>query len=83
MYLHFPKGEDDERDLEKLEEKVWDPSSSLTEKQIDQFLVVARYVHALVHMVKLRTETRNSTTHMLHTQVSTQEQVGSEGLQLA
>lgn len=53
MYLHFLKGEDDERDLEKLEEKVWDPSSSLTEKQIDQFLVVARYVHAVVQMVKL------------------------------
>lgn len=35
-------GENDDRDLEKLEEKVWDPSSSLTEKQIDQFLVVAR-----------------------------------------
>lgn len=34
--------EDDERDLAKLEEKVWDPNSSLTEKQIDQFLVVAR-----------------------------------------
>lgn len=43
----FSKGEDDERDLEKLEEKVWDPSSSLTEKQIDQFLVVARYVRAV------------------------------------
>lgn len=39
--------------MEKLEEKVWDPSSSLTEKQIDQFLVVARYVHAVVQMVKL------------------------------
>lgn len=35
-------GEDDGRDLEKLEEKIWDPNSSLTEKQIDQFLVVAR-----------------------------------------
>lgn len=35
-------GEEDDRDSEKLEEKVWDPSSSLTEKQIDQFLVVAR-----------------------------------------
>lgn len=45
----FSKGEDDERDLEKLEEKVWDCSSSLTEKQIDQFLVVARYVHAGAH----------------------------------
>lgn len=36
------EGEDDGRDLEKLEEKIWDPNSSLTEKQIDQFLVVAR-----------------------------------------
>lgn len=73
MYLHFLKGEDDERDLEKLEEKVWDPSSSLTEKQIDQFLVVARYVHAVVQMGKLMKETeQNSTTNMLHTQVSTQ-----------
>ena len=34
--------EEDDRDLEKLEEKIWDPNSSLTEKQIDQFLVVAR-----------------------------------------
>ncbi|TNN71616.1 Metastasis-associated protein MTA1 [Liparis tanakae] len=34
--------EEDGRDLEKLEEKIFDPSSSLTEKQIDQFLVVAR-----------------------------------------
>nr|XP_023842053.1 metastasis-associated protein MTA1-like [Salvelinus alpinus] len=36
------EGEEDGRDLAKLEEKVWDPSSPLTEKQIDQFLVVAR-----------------------------------------
>ncbi len=35
-------GEDDDRELEKLEEKVWDPNHPLTEKQIDQFLVVAR-----------------------------------------
>ena len=35
-------GEEEDRDLDKLEEKVWDPNSSLTEKQIDQFLVVAR-----------------------------------------
>lgn len=34
--------EEDGRDLAKLEEKIWDPNSSLTEKQIDQFLVVAR-----------------------------------------
>lgn len=38
--------EDDDRDLTKMEEKVWEPNSSLTEKQIDQFLVVARWVGA-------------------------------------
>lgn len=48
-YLHF-QGEEDERDLEKLEEKIWEPSSSLSEKQIDQFLVVARYVNTEVGM---------------------------------
>lgn len=35
-------GEPDERDQAKLEEKLWDPECPLTNKQIDQFLVVAR-----------------------------------------
>lgn len=35
-------GEADERDQSKLEEKLWDPECPLTNKQIDQFLVVAR-----------------------------------------
>lgn len=56
MYLHFFKDEDDERDLEKLEEKIWDPSSTLTEKQIDQFLVVARYVNTEAQMMHRNTE---------------------------
>lgn len=38
----FPVGEADDRDLSKLEEKLWDPECPLTNKQIDQFLVVAR-----------------------------------------
>ncbi|XP_076833982.1 LOW QUALITY PROTEIN: metastasis-associated protein MTA1 [Brachyhypopomus gauderio] len=33
------EGEGDGREQAKLEEKVWDPSSPVTEKQIDQFLV--------------------------------------------
>lgn len=36
-------GEPDDRDQAKLEEKLWDPECPLTNKQIDQFLVVARY----------------------------------------
>lgn len=35
-------GEPDDRDQSKLEEKLWDPECPLTNKQIDQFLVVAR-----------------------------------------
>ena len=35
-------GEEDGRELSKMEERIWLPSSNLTEKQIDQFLVVAR-----------------------------------------
>lgn len=37
-----PAGEEDDRDQSKLEEKLWDPECPLTNKQIDQFLVVAR-----------------------------------------
>jgi len=36
-------GVPDDREQSKLEEKVWDPECPLSSKQIDQFLVVARY----------------------------------------
>ncbi|RXN01728.1 Metastasis-associated protein MTA3, partial [Acipenser ruthenus] len=36
------EGEPDDRDLSKLEVKTWDPDCPLTDRQIDQFLVVAR-----------------------------------------
>lgn len=39
--LHF-LGEDDGRDQSKLETKVWEAFNPLIDKQIDQFLVVAR-----------------------------------------
>lgn len=35
-------GEEDGRDQSKLETKVWEAHNPLTDKQIDQFLVVAR-----------------------------------------
>lgn len=43
----FEPGEADDRDQSKLEVKMWDPECPLTNKQIDQFLVVARYVYKL------------------------------------
>lgn len=35
-------GEEDGRDQSKLETKVWEAHNPLIDKQIDQFLVVAR-----------------------------------------
>ena len=40
--LFYFLGETDDREQAKLEVKVWDPDSQLTDHQIDQFLVVAR-----------------------------------------
>lgn len=40
--MFFLPGETDDREQAKLEVKVWDPDSHLTDHQIDQFLVVAR-----------------------------------------
>ncbi|KAG7254103.1 hypothetical protein CRUP_037969 [Coryphaenoides rupestris] len=40
------EGEPDDREQSKLEEKLWDPECPLSSKQIDQFLVVARF-HAM------------------------------------
>lgn len=39
---YFLAGEEDGRDQSKLETKVWEAHNPLIDKQIDQFLVVAR-----------------------------------------
>lgn len=56
--------EEDGRDLDKLEEKVWDPNSSLTEKQIDQFLVVARSVGTFARALDCSSSVRQPSLHM-------------------
>uniref|UniRef100_A0A8C6PGB0 Metastasis associated 1 n=1 Tax=Nothobranchius furzeri TaxID=105023 RepID=A0A8C6PGB0_NOTFU len=58
------EGEEDSRDLMKLEEKVWDPNSSLTEKQIDQFLVVARSVGTFARALDCSSSVRQPSLHM-------------------
>ncbi|XP_057715666.1 metastasis-associated protein MTA1 [Corythoichthys intestinalis] len=58
------EGEEDARDLEKLEEKIWEPSSSLTEKQIDQFLVVARSVGTFARALDCSSSVRQPSLHM-------------------
>uniref|UniRef100_A0A4W5PYT2 Metastasis associated 1 n=1 Tax=Hucho hucho TaxID=62062 RepID=A0A4W5PYT2_9TELE len=58
------EGEEDGRDLAKLEERVWDPSSPLTEKQIDQFLVVARSVGTFARALDCSSSVRQPSLHM-------------------
>ncbi|KAK5917179.1 hypothetical protein CgunFtcFv8_012089 [Champsocephalus gunnari] len=58
------EGEEDGRDLEKLEEKVWDYTSLLTEKQIDQFLVVARSVGTFARALDCSSSVRQPSLHM-------------------
>ncbi|KAL6105331.1 mta1 [Pungitius sinensis] len=56
--------EEDGRDLEKLEEKIFDPNSLLTEKQIDQFLVVARSVGTFARALDCSSSVRQPSLHM-------------------
>lgn len=56
--------EEDGRDLSKMEEKVWDPNSSLTEKHIDQFLVVARSVGTFARALDCSSSVRQPSLHM-------------------
>ncbi|XP_051578546.1 metastasis-associated protein MTA1-like [Myxocyprinus asiaticus] len=58
------EGENDGRELEKLEERVWDPSNPLTEKQIDQFLVVARSVGTFARALDCSSSVRQPSLHM-------------------
>ncbi|XP_023697026.1 metastasis-associated protein MTA1-like isoform X2 [Paramormyrops kingsleyae] len=58
------EGEDGERDQSRLEDKVWDPSSPLTEKQIDQFLVVARSVGTFARALDCSSSVRQPSLHM-------------------
>ncbi|XP_029449177.1 metastasis-associated protein MTA3 isoform X2 [Rhinatrema bivittatum] len=58
------EGEADERDQTKLEEKVWDPDSPLIDRQIDQFLVVARAVGTFARALDCSSSVRQPSLHM-------------------
>lgn len=69
-FLLFQTGEADDRDQSKLEVKMWDPECPLTNKQIDQFLVVARYEYAFGPVAPLKLSlniTRAAYIFVLHT----------------
>ncbi|XP_072885130.1 metastasis-associated protein MTA1-like isoform X4 [Hemitrygon akajei] len=56
--------EDDERDQLKLEVKIWDPDSPLTDRQIDQFLVLARSVGTFARALDCSSSIRQPSLHM-------------------
>uniref|UniRef100_A0AAY4F032 Metastasis associated 1 family, member 3 n=1 Tax=Denticeps clupeoides TaxID=299321 RepID=A0AAY4F032_9TELE len=56
--------EPDERDQSKLEVKMWDPECPLTNKQIDQFLVVARAVGTFARALDCSSSVRQPSLHM-------------------
>uniref|UniRef100_A0A674P564 Metastasis associated 1 family, member 3 n=1 Tax=Takifugu rubripes TaxID=31033 RepID=A0A674P564_TAKRU len=58
------EGEPDDRDQTKLEEKLWDPECPLTNKQIDQFLVVARAVGTFARALDCSSSVRQPSLHM-------------------
>uniref|UniRef100_A0A8C6U140 Metastasis associated 1 family, member 3 n=1 Tax=Neogobius melanostomus TaxID=47308 RepID=A0A8C6U140_9GOBI len=58
------EGEEDDRDQAKLEEKLWDPECPLTNKQIDQFLVVARAVGTFARALDCSSSVRQPSLHM-------------------
>uniref|UniRef100_A0A8C5HTA1 Metastasis associated 1 family, member 3 n=1 Tax=Gouania willdenowi TaxID=441366 RepID=A0A8C5HTA1_GOUWI len=58
------EGEADDRDQAKLEEKLWNPECPLTNKQIDQFLVVARAVGTFARALDCSSSVRQPSLHM-------------------
>ncbi|XP_078248584.1 metastasis-associated protein MTA1 isoform X8 [Pogona vitticeps] len=58
------EGEDDGRDQSKLETKVWEAFNPLKDKQIDQFLVVARSVGTFARALDCSSSVRQPSLHM-------------------
>uniref|UniRef100_A0A673MF08 Metastasis-associated protein MTA3-like n=1 Tax=Sinocyclocheilus rhinocerous TaxID=307959 RepID=A0A673MF08_9TELE len=58
------EGEPDDRDQSKLEMKIWDPECPLTNKQIDQFLVIARAVGTFARALDCSSSVRQPSLHM-------------------
>uniref|UniRef100_A0A674H9H1 Metastasis associated 1 family member 2 n=1 Tax=Taeniopygia guttata TaxID=59729 RepID=A0A674H9H1_TAEGU len=59
-----PQGESDNRNQQKMEMKVWDPDNPLTDRQIDQFLVVARAVGTFARALDCSSSIRQPSLHM-------------------
>jgi metastasis-associated protein MTA len=58
------EGEEDSRKLEELETLVWNPENTLSKKEIDQFLVVARSVGTFARALDCTSTVRQPSLHM-------------------
>ncbi|KAK2168603.1 hypothetical protein NP493_1170g00000 [Ridgeia piscesae] len=58
------EGESDGRNLTELEELVWSPDTNLTDKQIDQFMVIARSVGTFARALDCTSTVRQPSLHM-------------------
>lgn len=58
------EGEDDGRKMEELEELIWDPNCKLSDRQIDQFLVIARSVGTFARALDCTSTVRQPSLHM-------------------
>lgn len=60
----LPEGESDGRELSQLEELVWSPDIGLSDRQIDQFLVIARSVGTFARALDCTSTVRQPSLHM-------------------
>lgn len=58
------EGETDGRNMEELEELIWDTECKLTDKNIDQFLVIARSVGTFARALDCTSTVRQPSLHM-------------------
>ncbi|XP_053661355.1 metastasis-associated protein MTA1 [Anopheles marshallii] len=57
-------GEKDDRNIEELETLIWTPQHSLTDKKIDQFLVVSRSVGTFARALDCTSSVKQPSLHM-------------------
>lgn len=64
MYALCISDEPDNRNLEDLETLVWTPSHHLTDRQIDQFLVISRSVGTFARALDCSSSVKQPSLHM-------------------
>ena len=63
-YVSYILGEEDVRSSEELETLVWTPEHGLTDRQIDQFLVVSRSVGTFARALDCSSSVKQPSLHM-------------------